>query len=254
MGDSARATAAGAVAVGQNAATTGVNAIAIGNGATATGSVAVGAAASAANGGAAFGDGAVATGLNATATGPNAQALADNSTAIGSGSVASQANTVSVGSATNQRRVTNVAAGVAATDAVNLNQLAASNASIAAALGGGATVDPAGTISSPRYALHMGTFDNVGSALVGLSSFASDSRLEARRGIAAAMAMSAAPMPSAPGRTSWTLNAAEFNGEAALGGSLAHRIGGGDRPLAISAGFSRSGGESAYRVGLSGEF
>ena len=254
MGDAARATAAGAVAVGQNSAATGQNAIAIGTGATATGSVAVGAAASAANGGAAFGDGAVATGLNATATGPNAQALADNSAAIGSGSVAAQANTVSVGSATNQRRITNVAAGTAATDAVNLAQLGAANASVAAALGGGATVDAAGMISSPRYALYMGTFDNVGSALEGVSNFASESRLAARRGIAAAMAMSSAPMPSAPGRTSWTVNAAEFNGEAALGGSIAYRIGGGDRPLAISAGFSHSGRESAYRVGMSGEF
>jgi len=254
MGDRARATAAGAVAVGQNSAATGVNAIAIGNGATATGSVAVGALASAANGGAAFGDGAVATGLNATATGPNAQALAANSTAIGSGSVADQANTISVGAVGAERRMVNVAAGVAATDAANVGQLGASGASVAAALGGGATANAAGVITSPRYALYMGSFDNVGSALEGVSNFASDSRLEARRGIAAAMAMSSAPMPSAPGKTSWTLNAAEFNGEAALGGSIAHRFGRGDRPLAVSAGFSHSGRESAFRVGMSGEF
>ncbi len=254
MGDTARANAAGAVAVGLNSAATGLNAIAIGNGANATGSVAVGAGASAANGGAAFGDGSVATGVNATATGPNAQALADNSAAIGSGSIATQANTVSVGSAANQRRVTNVAAGTASTDAANVGQLGAAGSSVARALGGGATADATGVVSSPRYALYMGTFDNVGSALDALSTFATDARLEARRGIAAAMAMSSAPMPSAPGRTSWTVNAAEFNGEAALGGSIAHRFGSGERPLAVSAGFSHSGRESAFRVGMSGEF
>lgn len=254
VGDTAQATADGAVAVGLNSTASGVNAIAIGAGATATGSVAVGAGASAANGGAAFGDGAVATGENAMASGPGAQALAASSAAIGSGSVANQANTVSVGAEGATRRITNVAAGTAPTDAANVGQLGASGASVARALGGGATADASGVISAPRYALGMGTFDNVGSALDAVSSFASDSRREARRGIAAAMAMSSAPMPSAPGRTSWTVNAAEFNGEAALGGSIAHRFGSGERPLAVSAGFSHSGGESGFRVGMSGEF
>jgi autotransporter adhesin len=42
--------------------------------------------------------------------------------AIGSGSVADEANTVSVGSQGNERRITNVADGKAATDAVNMRQ------------------------------------------------------------------------------------------------------------------------------------
>ncbi|HYS66452.1 MAG TPA: YadA-like family protein, partial [Paraburkholderia sp.] len=46
----------------------------------------------------------------------------DNSVAIGSGSVADQANTVSVGSQGNERRITNVADGKAPTDAVNMRQ------------------------------------------------------------------------------------------------------------------------------------
>ena len=51
------------------------------------------------------------------------QAGATNSVAIGQGSVATAANTVSVGSAGNERRITNVAAAINGTDAVNLNQL-----------------------------------------------------------------------------------------------------------------------------------
>lgn len=43
--------------------------------------------------------------------------------ALGAGSIASQANTVSVGSSGNERRVTNVAAGISPTDAVNVGQL-----------------------------------------------------------------------------------------------------------------------------------
>lgn len=64
-----------------------------------------------------------ATGANATAIGNGAQATASNSVALGDRSVASEDNTVSVGSAGNERRVTNVAAGVRGTDAANMNQL-----------------------------------------------------------------------------------------------------------------------------------
>jgi autotransporter adhesin len=123
FGSNAQATQSGAVAIGFNSSSTGTNAIAIGTGASATGSVAVGAAASAANGGASFGDGAVATGPNAAALGPNATATAANSVAIGAGSTNTAANTVSFGSAGNARRLTNVAAGISPTDAVNVGQL-----------------------------------------------------------------------------------------------------------------------------------
>jgi autotransporter adhesin len=52
--------------------------------------------------------------------------------ALGDGSVADRANTVSVGSAGNERQVTNVAAGTATTDAVNVGQL---NDAVAGAVG-----------------------------------------------------------------------------------------------------------------------
>jgi autotransporter adhesin len=55
---------------------------------------------------------------------------AANAVALGQGSVANVANTVSVGTATNQRQITNVAAGVQATDAANVSQV---NAALATA-------------------------------------------------------------------------------------------------------------------------
>ena len=62
------------------------------------------------------------------AIGSGSIAAADNSVALGTGSVADEENTISVGSSTNQRRITNVAAGVNATDAVNVSQLKSSEA------------------------------------------------------------------------------------------------------------------------------
>ncbi|KVD09059.1 adhesin [Burkholderia ubonensis] len=72
-----------------------------------------------------IGANALATGSNAVAFGTNATASGANSVALGAGSIASEANTVSVGSAGSERRITNVAAGVNPTDAVNVSQLGA---------------------------------------------------------------------------------------------------------------------------------
>ena len=76
-----------------------------------------------ANNATAVGFGSSATAASATALGQGASATAANSVAIGAGSVADQANTVSVGAVGDERRITNVAAGVNPTDAVNVSQL-----------------------------------------------------------------------------------------------------------------------------------
>jgi autotransporter adhesin len=93
------------------------------------------------------GQGSVASGSNSSAVGNGSQATGNNSTAIGAGAVSSgtnsaavgaassdggRSNVVSVGSASNQRQVTNVAPGTQGTDAVNLDQL---NAGVAQANG-----------------------------------------------------------------------------------------------------------------------
>lgn len=253
-GDGAVASAAGAIAVGQGAAATGTNAVAIGTGAVATGSVAVGVGASAANGGAAFGDRAVATGTGSAALGADASATAANAVAIGGGSVATVANTVSVGTAASTRRVVNVAAGTTPSDVATVGQLAAGTASVASALGGGSMARADGTISAPSYAFGGNTYGSVGAAVTGLAGLSYDIRREARRGIAAATAMANAPMPSAPGRTSWAFNGATFHGEVAVGGSFAHRFNTGD-PLAATIGFAYAkGGNNTVKAGMSGEF
>jgi trimeric autotransporter adhesin len=223
LGTGAQATQAGAIAVGSNSASTGTNAIAIGTGATATGSVAVGAGASAANGGVAFGDGAASTGANSAAIGPGATATHASAVAIGSGSVTSAANTVSVGGAGSERRITNVASGSSPTDAVNVGQLSS-------------------------------TANAIQSQMGGLQSQIYDNRTEARRGVAAAVATASAPMPSAPGKTTWQIRGSTFQNEFGAGFGFAHRLYT-DTPLNIVGGYGNGGGNqhTAY-VGVGGEF
>jgi autotransporter adhesin len=224
VGSSAQATATGAVAVGLSSAATGRNAIAIGNGAIATGSVAVGAAASAANGGAAFGDGAVATGSLATALGPNSQALGANSVAIGSGSVATLANTVSFGTPGNERRLTNVAAGVNPTDAVNVSQLS-------------------------------GLTSGFQSQITGLQGQITSNLSESRRGIAATAALASVATPSAPGKTTMAMNASTYEGQAGFGIALTHRLAWTDIPVYVSGAYGNGGGtQHVGRVGMAVEW
>ncbi len=79
-------------------------------------------------------------------------------------------------------------------------------------------------------------------------------RRESRQGIAGAMALTSAPMPSLPGKTSWALNTATFKGEWGTGFSVAHRLNFA-KPIAITAGYTDSGGSThAGRIGVAGEF
>jgi hypothetical protein len=74
------------------------------------------------------------------------------------------------------------------------------------------------------------------------------------RGVAASAALGNSFMPSAPGRTSWAVNASTFNGEIGGGFSLAHRLNL-NVPVAITAGYSNGGGNAHVgRLGLMGEF
>ena len=170
------------------------------------------------------------------------------------------------------------------TDFAFAADVAKTNGAVASALGGGASVNGGGVLTPPSYLVQGNTYANVGAALAAedstvstlstsvttlsaglvslndrvnaLQRFAVDARREARQGIAAAMAMSSASMPSAPGRTSWVVNASDFRDEQAVGGSFAHRFNT-NFPFAFTAGFAISvsgSGEKGGRIGLAGEF
>ncbi len=120
--------ATGATAYGSQSLAQDVNTTAIGFRATATyeGSVAIGFQARAvADPATAVGANSLASGNDSVAVGASAQATGNRAVALGAYSVADQANTVSVGSAGNERRITNVAPGLNPGDAVNVAQLGA---------------------------------------------------------------------------------------------------------------------------------
>jgi autotransporter adhesin len=172
------------VAYGLNAKAAATRASALGQGAvaSATDSTAVGsfASASATSG--------VAIGRNATVTAANSVALGTASTAARGAQAGytgfalatpqNSAGEVSVGGAGAERQITNVAAGSAATDAVNVSQLTAVNDKADAlgdgaadALGGGASYDPTtGTLTGPAYHVQGGAQTDVGGALDALDT------------------------------------------------------------------------------------
>lgn len=125
-GVGASANGDGASAYGAWASTQGENTTAVGFRAVAkfAGSVAIGHNARAiADPATAVGDNSLASGNDSVALGASAQATGNRSVALGAFSVANQPNTISVGSPGEERRITNVAAGIQPTDAVNVSQL-----------------------------------------------------------------------------------------------------------------------------------
>ena len=128
------------------------------------------------------------------------------------------------------------------------------------------TVDANGTVGRdttlrPALAAIGTAVTNLGNQIAGLEAnqtllfdLTRTNQKEARRGIAAAVAMADAPVPSAPGRTSYATNGAVYRGEVAVSFSLMHRFNL-DTPVAFTAGVSHSGGkDTAFRAGIAGEF
>ena len=178
---------------GQNVS--GSNNVAIGNNAgsntNASNTVAVGNNASAnANNALALGSNAKANNANDVALGANSQTAAANPTASGvvngvtyNYAGAAPSSVVSVGSVGNERQISNVAAGrvsASSTDAVNGDQLNATNQAVqslntkvnnvgsgtAAALGGGSSYNAqTGEVSQPSYKVYGNTVNNVGDAI-----------------------------------------------------------------------------------------
>ena len=107
---------------------------------------------------------ALATGMDSVAIGPMAHAQAANAVALGAGAVADRANTVSVGAVGSERQIVNVAKGTQGTDAVNVSQLKG----VTDSLGGGAQINPDGSVSGPTYIVGGKTVTNVGDAITRL--------------------------------------------------------------------------------------
>ncbi|WP_433847664.1 ESPR-type extended signal peptide-containing protein [Acinetobacter proteolyticus] len=188
IGDPNRAVGSGAVAIGNTNLAVGQGSVALGNTSTAAaaGAIALGDTANAqATRGVALGSGATATNADDVALGAGSVTAAANPTANGTvGGITydyagtTPSSVVSVGSAGNERQVTNVAAGrvsETSTDAINGSQLYSTQQALgnlaestANHLGGGSTVNPDGTISAPSYIVNETPINNVGDAIEAL--------------------------------------------------------------------------------------
>jgi len=186
--------------------------------------------------------GATASGGNATAIGSNATASGGNSTAIGAGSSATYSNSTAIGAGATTTRANQIAIG---TSSNTYTLPGISSAASRAAQSGPTRVvtsDAAGNLATSDIDLNK-----IQNAVV-------SNRREMRKGVAAAMAMSAAPAPSAPGKTTWATNVANYHGEFATSFAMAHMLDT-DYPVIMNAALSFSPGEGpGVRVGLAGEF
>ncbi|HHH6882613.1 TPA: YadA-like family protein [Escherichia coli] len=183
-----------------------------------------------------------AQGKDSVAIGSGSIAAADNSVALGTGSVADEENTISVGSSTNQRRITNVAAGVNATDAVNVSQLKSSEAGGVRydtkadgsidysniTLGGGNS----GTTRISNVSAGVNNNDAVNYAqlkqsvqetkqytdqrMVEMDNKLSKTESKLSGGIASAMAMTGLPQAYTPGDSMASIGGGTYNGESAV--------------------------------------
>ncbi len=183
-----------------------------------------------------------AQGKDSVAIGSGSIAAADNSVALGTGSVADEENTISVGSSTNQRRITNVAAGVNATDAVNVSQLKSSEAGGVRydtkadgsidysniTLGGGNS----GTTRISNVSAGVNNNDAVNYAqlkqsvqetkqytdqrMVEIDNKLSKTESKLSGGIASAMAMTGLPQAYTPGASMASIGGGTYNGESAV--------------------------------------
>jgi len=166
----------------------------------------------------AIGAGAAASGAGSAAIGTNASALAENSVALGTSSVADRANSVSVGFAGGERQITNVAAGVSSTDAVNLGQL---NASLNQAVG-----------VSNAYT----------DAKISLLSFdLGRVRRDAEGGTAAAMALTAMPQAFGPGMSMFGMGVSTWQGESAVAFGMSKATPGGKVVVKAGATYNTRG-------------
>ncbi|OBY91883.1 hypothetical protein A6723_017415, partial [Pseudomonas sp. AU11447] len=158
----------GSIAIGTLATAIADHAIALGYGTNASGvdSLALGTSASAtAASSLALGTSAVATAGNSVALGANSSTTANLAaagynpgTAALSGVASATNGEVSIGASTQERRLTNLAAGSQATDAVNVSQLQSEDAKVAnlaatAASALGTTVGTNAAITAPSYLL-----------------------------------------------------------------------------------------------------
>ena len=236
-----------------------------------------------------------ATGSDAVAIGPEAEAAGDgsvalgngasasaaNAVALGAGSVADRADSVSVGSSGHERQITNVAAGTAATDAVNVAQMESmvsdsqegsvrydrnkdgsidyTNVSLGNG-GGDTTIHNVAAGTADSDAVNVDQFKHGMQQAVDWANAYTDQRFgdldnridkmgrEANAGVAAAMAMAGLPQAYEPGKSMAAVAGSSFHGESSLAIGVS-AISEGGRWVYKLTGSTNSRGDTGVTIG-----
>ena len=220
------ASASGSTVLGNDNTVNASNALVVGNGATVTGGNAV-----------AIGNGVHVAGVNGIAVGKLASADYANSAAFGAGATATRDNQQVFGTTSNTYTMSGIA----------------SSASRAAQSGPVRVVtsDAGGNLATASLSdLGFASTGDIGAINARLNELTK----ETRRGIAAATALATAMTPSAPGKTTVSVNSGFFKGETGVGAAVAHRLNF-STPVIVHGSYANSGGNGHVgRVGVGFEF
>jgi autotransporter adhesin len=220
------ASAVGSSVTGNGNTVNASAAVVIANGATVTGGNAI-----------AIGNDVHVAGTNGIAVGKLASADYTNSVAIGAGATATRDNQQVFGTASSTYTLSGVA----------------SSASRAAQSG------PVQVVTSDSGGnLATASLSDLGLASIGdinaINARLNDLTKESRRGIAATAALAVAMTPSAPGKTTVSVNTGFFKGETGMGVALAHRLNF-STPFILHGSYANAGGNGHVgRVGFGFEF
>lgn len=224
------------------------------------------------------GAGASAAGPNSTALGNGATAQGNNAVALGAGSVATRDNTVAVGNAGAERQITHVGDGTAATDAVNVRQLQASqqgtlrydttingttnlnSVTLGSTTSGPTTVRNVAAGTAGTDAVNVDQLRSGMAQTLDWSRAYTDERMDAfdrnlRRtddrasaGVASAMAVAALPQPFEAGRSMASVAAGSYNGESGVAVGISG-VSEGGRWIYKFSGSTNSRGEGGVAMG-----
>jgi hypothetical protein len=162
-----------------------------------------------------------------------------NSTAIGTGATTTRANQQSFGTAANTYTLAGITSGASKAAQSGPTQIV--------------TTDSNGNLATATFP-SMATTTDLSAVNAKLADLSGQVQV-LKRGIAAVAATAFAPTPTAPGRTTFAVNASVFNDAGGLGFAFSHRLAGTSMPIYFSGAYGNGGGrEHVGRVGFAWEW
>jgi autotransporter adhesin len=146
------------------------------------------------------------------------------------------------------------AVGASSTEAINGSQLFATNQQVAQINTTVQNIDSSVSAIKQDVTTLKQNITDIQTSVTDLFDLRDQDRKDMKQGVASAMSMASAPVPSDVGMFSYAINGARFRGEYAVGASFMYRLNT-EAPVAIGMGVSYAGNKNnGVRIGISGEF